>query len=138
MCPAGGKVPGLLHRPLAGGVCGDAGDVQAPVPVFEERQRVQPGSDGSVEMEEVDGDDVLSLVGEKLPPGRAGTARGRADARSVQDLSDRGRGDRVPESGQLALDPPVPHRAFSRAGFRVSFLSAALVGGGPVRVRRAL
>jgi hypothetical protein len=59
-------------------------------------------------MQEVDGDDALGLVREELPPGRAGAAWGRVDARRVEDLPYRGCGDGVSESGQLALDPPVP------------------------------
>jgi hypothetical protein len=93
--------------PAPSGAGGDAGDVQAPGGVFEEHRRVQAPAEGSIEMQEVDGDGALGLVGEELPPGRAVTARGRVNARRAQDLPDRGGSDRVPETGQFALDPPM-------------------------------
>ena len=53
------------------------------------------------------GDDRVRLRGEELPPGRPGPPQCRVDAGGVEDLPHRGRGDRVPEPGQLALDPPM-------------------------------
>jgi hypothetical protein len=103
----GGEVPGLLRRPCLGWVRGDAGDVQAPGVVFEEHQCVETFAECGVDVEEVRRDDALGLGGEELPPGRPGTARGRVDARVMQDLPDRRAGDPVAEPGQFALDPPV-------------------------------
>lgn len=83
------------------------GDVQAPGTVLKERERVQALAEHRVEMERVDGDDALGLGREELTPGRAGAARDGVDARRVEDLPHRGCGDRVPEAGQLTLDPLV-------------------------------
>src|SRR5688500_3235230 len=79
-----GAVPGHLGRPLPGRVGGDAGDVQAAGAVFEEYQRVQTPAERGVEVEEVRRDDALGLGGEELPPGRAGAAWYRVDARVAQ------------------------------------------------------
>jgi hypothetical protein len=134
----GGQVSGLLYSPVVGGVGGDGGDVQASGAVFEERQRVEPVAEGGVEVEEIDGDDAFGLVGEELPPRRACAAWGRVDARRVEDLPYCGGCDGVTESGRLALDPPMPPLRVLPSELRISFSSAALVGGRPVRARRAL
>jgi hypothetical protein len=49
----------------------------------------------------------VRLGGEELPPGRPGPPRRGIDVGGVQDLPHRGRGDRVPQPGQLPLDPPM-------------------------------
>ena len=75
--------------------------------MFEEGEGVEAVAEGGVEVEEVDSDDAVGLVGEDLSPGRARPARGRVNAGCVEDLPD-GRGaNRVPESGQFALDSPM-------------------------------
>lgn len=104
----GCRVPCLLHCPLAGGVGGDAGDVQAPGAVFEERERVQTPAECGIDVEEVHREDALGLSGEEVGPGGAGAAGGWVDARGVEDLPYRGCGDGVAESGELALDTLVP------------------------------
>ncbi len=58
--------------------------------------------------QEVAGDDRMRLDGQELPPRRPGPAGCRIDARGMQDLPHRGRGDRVPQPRQLTVDPPVP------------------------------
>lgn len=134
----GGKVPCLLHRPLASGVRGDAGDVQAPGAVFEKRWRVQLASVGSVEMEEVDGDVPWAwLVRNSLQVGPEWRGAGPMPAACrISQAVDAviGCPSRV-SSPWLRL---CPRCAFSRASCRISFLSVALVGGRPVRVCRAL
>jgi len=66
-------------------------------------------------MQEVDRDDSGGLGLQELPPGRACTARCRADALSSQDLIDGGRRDPDAELGQLAVDPAVaPQRVLIR------------------------
>lgn len=75
--------------------------------MFEEDQCVEAVAEDGVEVEEVDCDDAAGLVGEELSPGWAGTARSGVDAGRVEDFP-YGRGaNRVPESGQFALDPAV-------------------------------
>ena len=68
---------------------------------------VQSLQQHGVHVQEVDREDPGGLGAEKLPPGRAGTARRRIDARAMQDLPDGGRRDRHAEVGQFAVDPPV-------------------------------
>ncbi|WNV92199.1 hypothetical protein [Umezawaea sp. Da 62-37] len=92
----GGEVSGLLRCSCLGRVGGGAGDVQAPGVVFEEGQRVEACAEHGVEVEEVRRDDALGLGGEEFPPGQAGAAWCRVDARVVQDLPDRRGGMRCP------------------------------------------
>lgn len=51
--------------------------------------------------------DTAAEVGEELTPTWAGAARGRTEASRMQDLPHRERRDRVPQPGQLALDPAM-------------------------------
>jgi hypothetical protein len=60
-----------------------------------------------VEVQEVSGEDAVGLGLQELAPGRAGALRGRVDAGVLQDLPDRGRGDRVAQARELDLDPAV-------------------------------
>jgi hypothetical protein len=61
------------------------------------------------------GDDRSRLGSQELPPGRPCSPRRRADARGVQDLPHRGRGDRIPDLRELALDSPMaPGRILPR------------------------
>jgi hypothetical protein len=60
-------------------VGGDAGDVQPSGVVLEEREGVDAVAERGVEVEEVDGDDRVRVVGEELCPGWTGTAWGRVD-----------------------------------------------------------
>jgi hypothetical protein len=58
---------------------GDSGDVQSSGAVFEEGQCVESVAESGVEVEEVDCDDALGLVGEELSPlfGRTGAEMDR-------------------------------------------------------------
>jgi hypothetical protein len=85
-------------------VGGDAGDVQPSGVVLEERERVEAVAERGVEVEEVDGDDAVRLVGQELSPGWTGTAWRWVDVGRVEDLPHGGGGDPMPEPG-LALDP---------------------------------
>jgi hypothetical protein len=60
-----GQVPGLLHRPRAGGVRGDAAQVHPAGAVLDEHQHVQPCQQHRVHVQEVHGHD----------PGRPGRRR---------------------------------------------------------------
>ena len=70
-------------------------------------QRIGPLERHSIEVEEVDRQGGLRLGGEELMPGRAGSAGCGVDAGIVQNLPDRGGGDAVAESNQLAVHAPV-------------------------------
>jgi hypothetical protein len=58
-------------------------------------------------VEEIDGDDGVSLGGQELSPGWAAAAGCRVDAGVVEDFPDRGSPDGVAEPGQFAVDSAV-------------------------------
>ncbi len=66
-----GKVTGLLRRPLAGWVGGDAAQMQPAGAVLDEYQYVQPFQQRSVHMQKIDRKDPGGLFVQELPPGRA-------------------------------------------------------------------
>jgi hypothetical protein len=110
-----GEVAGLLGRPLAGGVGGDASQMHAAGAVLDEHQDRTVASAARCQR-------GRSRRRGSLRPGRAGTAPGRAcaagsriDTRGTQDLPDGGRRDRHAEFGYLAMDPAVsPQRILLR------------------------
>ncbi len=59
---------------------GHPGDVQSACAVFEEHQRIYPAQVDQVDVDEVAGDDALSLLGEELAPGWSAAAWGRIEA----------------------------------------------------------
>jgi hypothetical protein len=61
-------------------------------------------------MDEVDGEDAAGLCGEELLPGQACAAGCWADPGIMQDVPDRGGGDRVAELDEFALHAAVPRR----------------------------
>lgn len=130
-----GEVAGLLHRPCAGRVRGNPGQVQPTGAVLDEHQHVQPLQQHRFHHQEVTGDDRVCLGGQELPPGRPGPPGRWVDARGVQDLPHCGRGDRIPQPRQLALDSPVPQAGFSRAIRMISVLTGVPVDGRPGRRR---
>jgi hypothetical protein len=128
----------VLYRPVSGGVGGDAGDMQVPGAVFEERQRVQPLAEDGVEMKKSAA--RMSLAWFVRNSRQVGLVRRGAGsmpaAWRISDTVDAAIGcPRRPSSPWIRL---WLHRAFSRASRRTSCLSAALVGGRPVRARRVL
>ena len=102
----------VVHAPS--GVRGDAGQVSPAGAVLDHDQRVDAPQQHGVHVDEVDGDDAAGLRGQELLPGRAGAAGRGIDPGIMQDLPDRGGGDRVAEPDQLALHPPVPPRGVLR------------------------
>jgi hypothetical protein len=102
------EVAGCLCRPGAVGVRGDAGQADAAGAVLDEDQRVHALQEHGVHVSEIDRKNAAGLRGKELFPRRAGAAGRGADSGGVQDLPDRGGGDRVAELDQFALDPPVP------------------------------
>jgi len=90
--------------------------------VFEEGQCVEACAEHGVEVQEVRRDDALGLGSEELTPGRAGAAWCWVDARVVQDLPDRRRGDSVAKPYQFTVDAAVspPGDCLWQAALRVS------------------
>jgi hypothetical protein len=103
-----GEVAGLLHYPCPGWARGHPRQVHPAGAMLDKYQHVQPLQQHRLHHQEVTGDDRVSLSGQELPPGRPGPPGRWIDAGGVQDLPHRGRGNRVPQPRQLALDPPVP------------------------------
>ena len=101
------QVPGLLGHPLSRRVGGDSGRVHLAGAVLDEEQHVQAAQEHGVDMEEVHGQNRLGLGAQERPPGLPGPLGCRVDARILEDLPHRRRGDRVPQSGQFAVDAPV-------------------------------
>ncbi|WP_323136294.1 MULTISPECIES: hypothetical protein [unclassified Streptomyces] len=60
-----------------------------------------------VDVQVVDGDDVLGLGLEELPPGWSGTTWDGVDAGLVEDVSHGGGGHLVAEAGAFAVDVPM-------------------------------
>ncbi len=65
------RLRSLLHRPLAGGMCGDSAEVHPAGPVLDEYQDVQPVQQHGVHVQEIHGKDPGGLGVQELPPGRA-------------------------------------------------------------------
>ena len=89
-------------------VGGHSGQVQPSGTVLDEHQHVQPPEQHRFHHEKVAGDDRVCLDGQELPPAQPGPPGRRINASGVQDLPHRGRGDRMSQPRQLALDSPVP------------------------------
>ena len=119
-----------VHSPV--GVRGDAAQVHPAGAVLDEHQHVHALQQHGVHVQEVDREDPGGLGVQELPPGRAGAARRRIDARSVQDLPHGGRRDcrcrassaRRGSGGVPTADSPSPA---GRRGGRCP----GLVGGRP-------
>lgn len=130
------EVTGLLCRPGPGRVSGDAGDVR-PTAVLQERHCVPALSENGVHGEEVRGDDPLGLGREEL----ASLGPDRRGAGSIPAACN------IPQTVDAAIGCPnragspwirrCPHGGLSPARRSTSVLSAAAVGGRPVRTRRA-
>jgi hypothetical protein len=106
--------------------------------VLDEHQHVQPLQQHRSTTQKVARDDRAGLGCQELPPGWPSPAGRKLDARGMQDLPHRGRGDRMPEPRQLTLDSPVaPGLGFSRAIRMVSVLTEVPVDGRPGRRRLA-
>jgi hypothetical protein len=77
--------------------------------------RTYPLQQHGVHVQEINREDPGGLGAQELPPGRAGPARRRIDARGTRDLPHRGRRNTNAELDELAVDPPVsPQRILPR------------------------
>jgi hypothetical protein len=117
---------------------GHSGDVQWACAVLEEDQRVHPAQVDLVDVHEVAGDDALSLRGQEFAPGGPEAARSRIDAGRSADLPERRGADRVPEAGELALDPSAAPARVLPASRSTRAFTALAVGGLPGLARRLL
>jgi len=88
----------------------DAGQVNPAGAMIDHHQRVDPPQQHGARVDEADGKNPAGLSGQELLPGRAHAAGRGIDPGLMQDLPDRGGRDRVAESDQFALHPPVPPR----------------------------
>jgi len=79
----------------------------APGAVLDEEQHVQAAQEHGTGVEEVRGQDGLSLAGQERPPGLPGSPGCGAGACVVEDLPYGRWRDRVSQAGQLAVDTPV-------------------------------
>ena len=85
-------------------------------------------------LEEVDREHAGGLGAQELPPTGVGVPqRSRWDPVALQDPPDRRGADAVAELEQLALDPHIPQRGFSRAIRTTKAARTSSIGGRPVR-----
>ncbi|MGO9219064.1 MAG: hypothetical protein ACLP5E_15080 [Streptosporangiaceae bacterium] len=66
-----GEVAGMLHRPLAGGMCGNPAEVHPAGAGLDKHQDVQPVQQHGVHVQEIHREDPGGLGVQELPPGRA-------------------------------------------------------------------
>jgi hypothetical protein len=122
LAEAEGKVAGLLHGPLAGGVRGDPADVHPAGAMLDEYQHVYALQQHSIHVQEIGCDDPGGLGAQELPPARARAPRCRIDASRMQDLPHGRRRNCHAELGEFAVDPSVsprgvlPRQADDKAG----------------------
>ena len=72
---------------------GGAQDADAAAGVLDHREDLRAGAGERDHLEEVGGEDGLSLGAQERGPGLRGPLRRRVDAGLAEDLLDRGRGD---------------------------------------------
>ena len=81
-CEADGKVAGLLHGPIAGGVRGDAAKMHRAGVMFDEYQDIQSPEEHGGHVQEIDCDDPGGLGMQELPPALARAAPDRCPQRA--------------------------------------------------------
>ena len=101
----GDQVPRHLDHPRAGGVTGDAQDVDPPTIELEGKEHVELTEEDRVDRKEVHRQDALGLDSEKLGPGGTPTPRRWTKAVGTKDPPDGGGAYSKPELSELALDP---------------------------------
>jgi hypothetical protein len=110
-----GEVPGCLRGPSAGGVGGDAEDVDSADMDLDDEQHVKSAQEDRVEVKEIAGQQPVGLGAKERSPGRVEASRWRADAVAAQNSTDGRLADAIAQPDELALYPPVsPPGALSR------------------------
>jgi hypothetical protein len=108
---------------------GDCGDVSPPVAVVEEGRCIESGAEDGVQVEEVDCDDALGLVGEELSQGWAGTARSGSTPAEVGIFHTVEESTGGPSRASSPWIRLCPQRGFSLVRRTMGFLIAARGGG---------
>ncbi len=117
LAEAEGKVAGLLHGPLPGGVRGDPSDVHpAGAMLDEHQQHVYALQQHRVHVQEIGCDDPGGLRAQELPPARARALRRRIDARRMQNLPHVDGATVTPSFMSSPWIRRCPHSGFSLAG----------------------
>jgi hypothetical protein len=94
-----------------------------------------PQRERAVDVEEVDREHAGGLGAQELPPAGVGVPqRSRRDPVALEDPPDRRGADAVAESEQLALEPHIPQRGFSRAIRTTRAARPSSIDGRPVRL----
>jgi hypothetical protein len=108
---------------------GDPGDVQSAGAVYQEHQRIYPAQVDQVDVDEVAGDDALSLLAEELAP--VGPLRRGAGSRpaAVRISHTVVAPMRCPRRTSSPWMRRQPQRGFSSASRSASALTALAVGG---------
>jgi hypothetical protein len=104
------QIPGLLHHPRLDRVPGDTENPDPAAAVLDHGQDVNLGAVQQVGGEEVQRQDHLRLGPQELRPPGAIPARGRIDARVLEDLPHRRRRHGHAQRGEFAVDTPVTPR----------------------------
>jgi hypothetical protein len=94
-------------------VRGHTQDADPASGVLDDEERVEPVQGDGVEVEQVAGQDGFGLGVEELRPGRSDSSRCGIDAGCVEDLPYGGGAGLVAESGEFAVDAPIPQVGFS-------------------------
>jgi hypothetical protein len=110
---------------------GDAHDVHPSRTDFDEEEHVPRAKPERLDHEEVAGQDALALRLEKLRQRRPRSPRSWAEAVSLEDPPDRLSVDADTELEELALDPEVTRRGFSRVRQRTASRTSGLIAGRP-------
>src|SRR5215472_8899942 len=109
-----GQIPRLLHHPLAGGMGGHPGEVNAAAADLNEEEDVEQAQPDRVHGEEVAGQDLVGVLVDELAPGALATARRREHAVAAQHPLHGLVRATVAELEQLALDATkAPTRVLS-------------------------
>jgi hypothetical protein len=128
------KLARLLGHPGAGWVGGAASEVDAAAGKFDEEEDIEALQRDCLHCEEVDREHALRLRPQEGAPRDSGALAGRADAGLTQDLLHGRCRHAKPESVDLAGDPLVAQRGFSRASRRTSWRISPPIGGRPARL----
>ena len=126
---------GLLGQPGAGRMGGDAEDVDLAGGVFDDEERVEPGEGEGVKVEQVAGQDAVSLGPEKFRPGRSGPSWRGVDPGSIEDLPHGGGADLVAQACEFVCTRRYPQVGLSVARRTVSVRSPGGMAGRPARRR---